>query len=166
MLPGLPRLVRPQVCLPISPYIRRRQYLLPFKGGGYGCLFSLEGIDPESRTDEDLDVRVRGVEAALRGLPQGLAASCQYTRVIWPASICPRQKQVRRPQSPKFLAANDQDHVSGIRQLRFRRIDLHWCLTIEPDAGTGIYSAARPKEHKGLRRTGSYSSLKEGRNDP
>jgi type IV secretion system protein VirB4 len=55
--------------LPISHFVGSRTFAL--KGGGYGCLFSLAGIDPESRTDEDLDVRVRGVEAALRGLPQG-----------------------------------------------------------------------------------------------
>src|SRR6202034_3431656 len=65
--------------LPISHFVGLRTFAL--KGGGYGCLFSLDGIDPESRTDEDLDVCVRGVEAALRGLPQG---SClyQYARVI------------------------------------------------------------------------------------
>ena len=53
--------------MPISHFVGPNIFAL--KGGGYGCLFSLDGIDPESRTDEDLDVRVRGVEAALRGLP-------------------------------------------------------------------------------------------------
>src|SRR5271163_1656064 len=65
--------------VPLSHFVGASIFAL--KGGGYGCLFSLDGIDPESRTDEDLDVRVRGVEAALRGVPEG---SClyQYTRVI------------------------------------------------------------------------------------
>ena len=55
--------------VPLSHFIGPSIFAL--KGGGYGCLFSLDGIDSESRTDEDLDVRVRNVEAALRGLPQG-----------------------------------------------------------------------------------------------
>ena len=83
--------------VPLSHFVGANIFAL--KSGGYGCLFSLEGIDPESRTDEDLNVRVSGVEAALRGLPQG---SClyQYARVspalnfpdsrdIWIASRTP-----------------------------------------------------------------------------
>ena len=48
--------------MPISHFVAMNLFAL--KGGGYGCLFALDGIDPESRTDQDLDVRVRDVEAA------------------------------------------------------------------------------------------------------
>jgi hypothetical protein len=35
--------------MPISHLVDSNIFAL--KGGGYGCLFSLDGIDPESRTD-------------------------------------------------------------------------------------------------------------------
>ena len=126
--------------LPISHFVGPHTFAL--KGGGYGCLFSLEGIDPESRTDEDLDVRVRCVEAALRGLPED---SClyQYTRVLAGFDL-PRQKKYADPITESF--ANDR--ITFLENTaRFRRIDLHWCLTIEPDARS-LFSQ-KPKEHKG-----------------
>src|SRR5271155_2465836 len=75
--------------MPISHFVSSNIFAL--KGGGYGCLFALVGIDPESRTDEDLNVRVRGVEAALRGLPQD---SClyQYTRVMAGFDLSSKEK--------------------------------------------------------------------------
>ncbi len=65
--------------VPISRFIGPNIFAL--KGGGYGCLFSLAGIDEEVLTDQELDARMRSIEGALRGLPQG---SClyQYTRVM------------------------------------------------------------------------------------
>jgi type IV secretion system protein VirB4 len=125
--------------LPISHFVGPRIFAL--KGGGYGCLFSLEGIDPESRTDEDLDVRVRGVEAALRGLPQG---SClyQYARVISGFDL-PRQKKYLSSVTESFAS----DRVKFLNQTaRFRRIDLHWCLTIEPDTWNPL--GRKPKKQR------------------
>src|ERR1700678_4263316 len=88
--------------LPISHFVA--PHIFALKGGGYGCLFRLEGIDPESRTDEDLDVRVRGVEAALRGLPQD---SClyQYTRVLAGFDLPRREKY---PSSVTESFVNDR----------------------------------------------------------
>jgi type IV secretion system protein VirB4 len=126
--------------MPLSHFVG--PHIFALKGGGYGCLFSLEGIDPESRTDEDLDVRVRGVEAALRGLPQD---SClyQYTRVLAGFDL-PRQAQYANPVTASFA----KDRIEFLEKTAgFRRIDLHWCLTIEPDAGS-LFSQ-KPKEHKG-----------------
>ena len=55
--------------------------IFALKGGGYGCLFSLTGIDEEGLTDQELEAQMRSIEGALRGLPEG---SClyQYTRVM------------------------------------------------------------------------------------
>jgi type IV secretion system protein VirB4 len=64
--------------VPISRFVS--DLIFALKGGGYGCLFSLTGVDEESLSDLELQSRVRAVEGALRGLPEG---SClyQYTRV-------------------------------------------------------------------------------------
>ena len=55
--------------VPVARFIGANIFAL--KGGGYGCLFSLAGVDEEGRTDQELDALVRSVEGALRGLPAG-----------------------------------------------------------------------------------------------
>ena len=65
--------------MPISRFIGPNIFAL--KGGGYGCLFSLTGIDEEGLTDQELEARVRSVEGALRGPPEG-PCLYQYTRVM------------------------------------------------------------------------------------
>ena len=78
--------------VPISRFVGPNIFAL--KGGGYGCLFSLTGLDEEALTDLELESRVRQVEGALRGLPEG---SClyQYTRVMSGFEI-PRQEHYPR----------------------------------------------------------------------
>ena len=125
--------------VPISHFVGDSIFAL--KGGGYGCLFSLDGIDAESRTDEDLDVRVRGVEASLRGLPQD---SClyQYARVRAGFDL-PRQGRYPDTATESFVS----DRIAFLdKTARFRRVDLHWCLTIEPDTGNPL--ARKPKEQR------------------
>jgi type IV secretion system protein VirB4 len=125
--------------MPLSHFVGENMFAL--KGGGYGCLFSLVGIDEESRTDEDLDVRVRGVEASLRGLPAG-ACLYQYARVMAGFSL-PRQKEYADPITESFAG----DRIEFLnRTARFRRIDLHWCLTIEPDVSNPL--SREPKEQR------------------
>src|SRR5271154_1438811 len=104
--------------VPLSHFVGASIFAL--KGGGYGCLFSLDGIDPESRTDEDLDGRGRGVEAALRGLPQG-ACLYQDTRVIAGFNL-PRQENY--PDSVTESFARDRIEFLN-KTARFRRVDLH-----------------------------------------
>jgi type IV secretion system protein VirB4 len=126
--------------MPLSHFVGNNIFAL--KGGGYGCLFSLVGIDDESRTNEDLDVRVRGVEASLRGLPPG-ACLYQYTRVMAGYSL-PRQRVYADPITESFAG----DRIEFLnRTARFRRIDLHWCLTIEPDVSNPL--SRKPKEQRG-----------------
>jgi type IV secretion system protein VirB4 len=111
--------------VPISRFVGPNVFAL--KGGGYGCLFSLTGMDEEGLTDRELESRVRSIEGALRGLPEG---SClyQYARVMSGFDL-PRQKKYPNPITQVF--ADDRlaflDRTAG-----FRRIDLHWCLTLEP----------------------------------
>ena len=111
--------------VPISRFVGPSIFAL--KGGGYGCLFSLTGLDEESLTDLELEARVRQVEGALRGLPGG---SClyQYTRVMSGFDL-PRQKQYGNEVTETFAS----DRVTHLdKTAAFRRIDLHWCLTLEP----------------------------------
>ena len=110
--------------VPISRFVN--EHIFALKGGGYGCLFALSGIDEEGLTDEELEARMRSLEGALHGLPEG-ACLYQYTRVMSGFEL-PCQQQYPNPVTKVF--ADDRltflDKTAG-----FRRIDLHWCLTIE-----------------------------------
>jgi type IV secretion system protein VirB4 len=111
--------------VPISRFVSTTAFAL--KGGGYGCLFSLAGIDDEGLTDLELDSRIRSIEGALRGLPEG---SClyQYARVISGFHL-PRQRKYANPATEVFAT----DRLTFLEKFAaFRRIDLHWCLTLEP----------------------------------
>jgi type IV secretion system protein VirB4 len=110
--------------VPISRFVGPNVFTL--KGGGYGCLFSLTGIDEEGLTDQELDSRMRSIEGALRGLPDG---SClyQYTRVMSGFDL-PRQDKYANPITQVFA----DDRLTFLQKTAgFRRIDLHWCLTLE-----------------------------------
>lgn len=124
--------------VPLSRFVGQNIFAL--KGGGYGCLFSLTGVDEEGRTDQELDSLVRSVEGALRGLPEG---SClyQYTRVLSGASL-PRQDDYKNSVTQTF-ATDRLDHLH--QNARFRRIDLHWCLTFEPPNVKAL--SRKPVEH-------------------
>ncbi len=53
--------------VPIGRFVGQEIFAL--KGGGYGCLFALTGLDEEGLTDAELEVRVRSLEGALHGQP-------------------------------------------------------------------------------------------------
>jgi type IV secretion system protein VirB4 len=111
--------------VPISRFVGPSVFAL--KGGGCGCLFSLAGLDEEGLTDLELESRVRSIEGALRGLPEG---SClyQYTRVMSGFPL-PRQAKYANEVTDAFAG----DRLAFLEQnAAFRRIDLHWCLTLEP----------------------------------
>src|SRR6266568_3230913 len=124
--------------IPIARFINDRIFAL--KGGGYGCLFSLAGIDEEGMTDQELEAEMRSIEGALRGLPEG---SClyQYTRVMSGFDL-PRKASYTNPVTQVFV---DERLDFLAKTAGFRRIDLHWCLTLEPPKATAF--AHKPREH-------------------
>jgi type IV secretion system protein VirB4 len=111
--------------VPIARFVGPNIFAL--KGGGYGCLFALTGIDEEGLTDLELESRMRSIEGSLRGLLEG---SClyQYTRVMSGFDL-PRQAKYANPAAEVFAS----DRLTFLEKTAgFRRIDLHWCLTLEP----------------------------------
>jgi type IV secretion system protein VirB4 len=111
--------------VPIARFVGPDIFAL--KGGGYGCLFALTGIDEEGLTDQELESRMRSIEGSLCGLPEG---SClyQYTRVMSGFDL-PRQAKYANPATEVFAS----DRLTFLENTAgFRRIDLHWCLTLEP----------------------------------
>lgn len=111
--------------VPISRFVGDQIFAL--KGGGYGCLFSLTGVDEESLTDLELEARVCSIEGALRGLPEG-ACLYQYTRVLSGYDL-PRQASYCNSVTDVFAG----DRLAFLEKTAgFRRVDLHWCLTLEP----------------------------------
>jgi type IV secretion system protein VirB4 len=124
--------------VPIARFVNDRIFVL--KGGGYGCLFSLAGIDEEGLTDQELEAEMRSIEGALRGLPEG---SClyQYTRVMSGFNL-PRKEHYANSVTQVFV----DDRLAFLEKTAgFRRIDLHWCLTLGPPKATAF--ASKPKEH-------------------
>jgi type IV secretion system protein VirB4 len=116
------------------------------KTSGYGCLFSLTGVDEEGLTDQELDARVRAVEGGLRGLPEG---SClyQYMRVTSGFDI-PRRAKYDDPITQSFV--NDRLEFLD-KTANFRRIDLHWCLTFEPELSNPFASKPKDKANENAR---------------
>jgi type IV secretion system protein VirB4 len=124
--------------VPIARFVNDRIFAL--KGGGYGCLYSLAGIDEEGVTDQGLEAQVRSIEGALRGLPEG-ACLYQYTRVMSGFNL-PRKAQYGNSVTQVFV----DDRLSFLNQSAgFRRIDLHWCLTLEPPKAAAF--SRKPNEH-------------------
>lgn len=112
--------------VPITRFVN--DHIFALKGGGYGCLFTLAGVDEENMTEQELEAQCRLLEGALRGLPEG---SClyQYTRVRSGFEV-PRQEQYANPVTQVFV----EDRLRFLKaSAGFRRIDLHWCLAIEPE---------------------------------
>ncbi|MEG9436062.1 type VI secretion protein [Edaphobacter sp. HDX4] len=111
--------------VPIARFVK--DHIFALKGGGYGCLFSLTGIDEEGLTDQELGSQLRMIEGSLRGLPEG-ACLYQYTRVMSGFEL-PRQKAYSNPVTQVFVEERLRFLESSAG---FRRIDLHWCVTLEP----------------------------------
>ena len=126
--------------IPISRFVSGQSFAL--KGVGYGVLMSLRGIDQESLTDQELEAQVRSLEGVLRGLPEGFGLY-QYTRIRSGYAI-PRRKAYANPVTESFVS-NRLEYLN--ETAKFRRLDLHWCLTIEPPKTNPF--ARKPSEQAG-----------------
>jgi type IV secretion system protein VirB4 len=111
--------------VPIGRFIN--DHIFALKGGGYGCLFALSGLDEECLTDQELESKLRMIEGALGGLPEG-ACLYQYTRVRSGFDL-PRRQKYTNPVTQVFV----DDRLNFLAQTAgLRRIDQHWCLALEP----------------------------------
>ncbi len=124
--------------VPIARFVSDDIFAL--KGGGYGCLFQISGLDEEGLTDQELESQLRMIEGALRGLPEG-ACLTQYTRVRSGFEL-PRVSRYPNPITKVFI----EDRLSFLEaSAAFRRIDLHWCLTLEPSKANAF--ERKPQEN-------------------
>jgi type IV secretion system protein VirB4 len=62
--------------VPIARFVNDRIFAL--KGGGYGCLFSLTGIDEEGLTDQELDAQKRPATQDVRQRQARSSASAAH----------------------------------------------------------------------------------------
>lgn len=131
--------------VPIARFVSNHIFAL--KGGGYGCLFALSGIDEEGLTDQELESQLRMIEGSLRGLPEG-ACLYQYTRVRAGFKL-PRKQQYTNSAAQVFI---DERLTFLESSASFRRIDLHWCLTLE-------LSNVKAFERKPLENTAATSRM-------
>lgn len=98
-----------------------------FKADGCGQAFSVQGMDEEGLTNQELEAKVRGFEATLRGLPPD-ACLYQYALVRTGYEL-PRQDRYDHPATEEFVS----DRLAQLKgKAGFRRIQLFWVLTIEP----------------------------------
>ena len=122
--------------VPLSRFVN--DHIFALKGGGYGCLFALNGIDEEGLTDLELDSCVRTIEGSLRGMPEG-STLYQYTRVMSGFELS-RLASYANPVTEAFVG----DRLAFLNKTAgFRRIDLHWCLTLEPPKAEAL--SRKPK---------------------
>ncbi len=115
------------------------------KTRGYGLLLEVDGADEEGLTDAEIASKMRGVEGGVRGLTEGFSVY-QYMRVTSGFAI-PRQKKYADPITQSFV-----DHRLDFleKTANFRRIDLHWCLTLEPkcrDRAQGVLTIGHDVQH-------------------
>jgi type IV secretion system protein VirB4 len=131
--------------VPLARWVSPTVFAL--KNGGYGVAASVAGMDEESLTDQELESRTRTLQGALRGLPEG-ACVYQYSRVLSGYEI-PRKATYGDPVLDSFV----NDRLNFLNEnAGFRRIDLFWCLTVEPAQANPLDKKPRDAEADNIRR--------------
>jgi type IV secretion system protein VirB4 len=131
--------------VPLARWVSPAVFAL--KNGGYGIAASVAGMDEESLTDQELESRTRTLQGALRGLPEG-ACLYQYSRVLSGYEI-PRKASYGDPVLDSFV----NDRLSFLNEnAGFRRIDLFWCLTVEPSQTNPLDKKPKDAEADNIRR--------------
>ena len=112
-------------------------HVFGMKNGGYGCMFAVNGIDDEGLTDDAVAEVLRRIEGALKSLPES-GRVYQYVRVRKGFEI-PRRKNYPNPHVENAIC----ERVAFLeRTADFRRIELFWAFTIEPEANRAFGSKA------------------------
>lgn len=120
--------------VPLARWVAPR--IFANKDGAYGIVGKVQGVDEESLTDQELEGVSRSVGDALRGMPEG-ACLTQFSCVLSGYEI-PRKASYGHPVLESFV----NDRLEYLKaNAAFRRVELFWCLTIEP-------SQANPLERK------------------
>ena len=131
--------------VPLSRWVSPMVFAL--KNGGYGVAASVVGMDEESLTDQELESRTRTIQGALRGLPEG-ACVYQYSRVLSGYEI-PRKQTYGDPVLDSFV----NDRLDFLNEnAGFRRIDLFWCITVEPSQANILDKKPKDAEADNVRR--------------
>ena len=87
--------------VPISRFVGPNIFAL--KGGGYGCLFSLAGIDEEGLTDLELESRVRSIEGRIARTAGRLLPLPVHPRHVG-VSIFPGRAKYANPVTQVFAS--------------------------------------------------------------
>lgn len=120
--------------VPLARWVAPR--IFANKDGAYGIVGKVQGVDEESLTDQELEGVSRSVGDALRGMPEG-ACLTQFSCVLSGYDI-PRKASYGHPVLESFV----NDRLEYLKaNAAFRRVELFWCLTVEP-------SQANPLERK------------------
>ena len=131
--------------VPLSRWVSPMVFAL--KNGGYGVAASVVGMDEESLTDQELESRTRTIQGALRGLPEG-ACVYQYSRGLSGYEI-PRKQTYGDPVLDSFV----NDRLDFLNEnAGFRRIDLFWCITVEPSQANILDKKPKDAEADNVRR--------------
>jgi type IV secretion system protein VirB4 len=112
--------------VPIRRFVN--EHVFGLKNGGYGCMFGLDGIDEEGLTDDMVGENIKTVEGAFKNLPEH-GRIYQYVRV---------RKGFELPRQAGYSNARVSEAISERnrfleRTADFRRIELFWAVTVEPD---------------------------------
>ena len=124
--------------VPVSHFVSPTVFAL--KNGGYGCLFSLTGIDDEGLTDRAVADAIARIYGALQAMPQA-GRLYQYMRIRKGYEL-PRKDSYANSTVEAFIT----DRIEFLNQTaHLHIIELFWCLTIEPERTQAIRET--PDQH-------------------
>ncbi len=139
--------------VPIRRFVN--EHIFGLKNGGYGCMFGLNGIDEEGLTDDMVAENIKTVEGAFKNLPEH-GRVYEYVRV---------RKGFELPRQAAYSNARLSDAISERnrfleRTADFRRIELFWAMTVEPD-NKNLFAAKTLSPEQYARQTAKLISQTE-----
>jgi type IV secretion system protein VirB4 len=144
--------------VPIRRFVTDHVFAL--KNGGYGCMLAISGIDEEGLTDDAVGEVIKRIEGAFKSLPED-GRVYQYVRVRKGFEI-PRRNDYGNPQVEKAI---DERIAFLERVAEFRRIELFWTITVEPEANRSFGSKALSPGQYGRRTAKLISQVERTADD-